>query len=1274
MNLLQALALTSLAAIAATASCTMDRAPGGLRRTPAGPGATVRFDLSHRPLPDIPLPNDTATWPDPTSRTGLRINASLVAPTNIEAQARARFSELEGWGTFAPISVSFDIPREGPYAKDYEGYEGAALDLENVIQRHQGDDYEFNDDAVYLVNLTTGVPLVIDVGAGNFDYTLKRLDKYWPNDTRVTERNLLFETIDESRRGEITPAQFLPEHDTDFDGVLDRANLDQQDACPGPDPVCDSVGHDLYESPDCLVLRRARDRCVADHLMYWYERETDTLILRPLLPMDEMTRYAVVITDRTVDGAGNAVKSPFDFIYHASMEGGARRVMEILNDTNVRNYYGDLHGTGLDHVAFTWTFTTQPTVDDMKRLRDGLYGRGPFARWEQEFPAQFELQRAVGLTPGLTEGNTDVAGWETSTEGVDANCPAQVNSPNNLYIIKYDELRSKMRQLVVEGFGVNDGPAVEALLRSFEHVDSMVIGTFRSPFLLEGGAKSTDPNAAFHVNYQTGEGEVTEDIVPFWLIIPKETAQFKKPFNVNIYGHGYTGFFAEQLLYAGNMAEHGLATIGINAMGHGVVFDTGTASLAKTLFGSGCVGPFYDALTTVRARDLNRDGIGDSGGDFWSSYLFHTRDGVRQSVLDHIQLVRILRSFGSGGRMMCRTEQKLINGMPDMPDPTTGWDKPATQECDFNGDGKPELAGDFDGDGVVEVGGVSATYGTWGESLGGILSAIHGAVDAHVTAAVPGSGGGGLTDIGVRSFQGGVIEAVLLRMWGPLLVSVPASERPVCGATSKEDDHCTVCAAEEVTVRWVVPDLNGTGEVEIACLSPGQIADTTVLVQNLSNGELRCASVDDELRFRIGLPSSIGDEVDVSFLAGKHQVESYGSCRPLLAPGATSILPQLSITTWGKGRFGDGATNAVETDTCTSPSCTSFQGIFYGEGTALTAPAEGFGQIRQTPALRRFLQLAQAALEPGDPISFAPFYSIKPMTDPYDAVIAPHALLTLNTIGDMNVPLNAGIAFARASGALPFITAEQASRYPEYANYAAPEALRQALGRTPNQDLIDNHVIEGISALGRHPASAECAASQNAKGPQGTYLTQDGEVKLCYPTGCTEQTETSENRVCLYDMHCELTTGTCVPNALGQRKCDEALWDPDDLDEGAAKIFEQSSPIPLRLARHTQPATPGSLDDVWAPRVLGVPFGNDGSWKPDGRPLTALLDAYIVPEGEHTFVNGEPCQSFDKGTYLTNLVAQFFMTNGRDLYYLSHPTTHHCLGSIDVEQCGYLNP
>ena len=1217
-------------------ACVMDRAPDGLGRTAPGPGTTVRYDLANKPLPAIPLPNDSATWPDPTSRTGLRINASLVAPTNIEKQARARFSQMEGWGTFAPIAVSFDPNLAEPFT-------GPALDLANIRARHQGDDYDFADDAIYLLNLETGLPLPLDLGAGNFSYVLKKLDKYWANDTRDSERNLLFETIDETDSGAIT--EYGPEHDSDFDGVLDRPNFENLGACAPPDPICDepSSGGE-YNSAECQQKRRTRDQCVADNLMVWYERETNTLLVRPLLPMDEMTRYAVVITDRMLDGNGKAVKSPFEFVYHAAQRKAAEQVAAAIDTTSLSTYFGDIAGTGLQHVAFLWSFTTQPTVDDMKRLRDGLFGQGPFARWAANYPAELELQRATGLTNGLAEGASDEPGWQTSKLGKDAGCPEKAD---NLYIVDYEGVREKLEDLLVQGFELDAGPAAHLLLRRFDAISHMLIATYKVPFLLEGGPKSIDPNAAFDINYVTGEAVETQDTVQVWMIVPKETAKFKQPFDVNIYGHGYTGNFVEMILYAGNMAEHGLATVGINAMGHGLVFDEeATKTAAKSALGGACYKPFYDALTLTRTRDLNRDGIQDSGGDFWSSYLFHTRDGVRQSILDHLQLVRIMRAFGNGGVMRCRNDA----------------DKTPLSVCDINSDGTTDVAGDFDGDGTADLGGPDAKYGTWGESLGGILSAIHGAIDAYVTSAVPGSGGGGLTDIGVRSFQGGVIEAVLLRMWGPLLVTVPASSRKKCTPTSRDKDRCTICAEDQMSLRWVLPDVNGTGEVEADCLESHDIADTTVLVRNLANGEVRCASVDDQQRFRVGLPSSTNDQVIVSFWEGKHKVNSYDGCE--LIEGTELML---SVDKWGAGRFLEGAVNGIETAECKYETCAGFHGVFFGQGTPLRSPGEGFGLIRQTPGLRRFISLAQAALEPGDPISFAPYYALKPMTDPFGKIIDPHALLTLNTIGDMNVPLNSGIAAARASGALPFFRPDQASLYPDYLDFVTPQDLYDALGgRTPNQELIDRHVIEGITKLARHPAAAECATSYNAAPANATWLNSDGDSLSCYPTGCTQDTESSsETRVCFDGTSCDYDNQTCVPRQLGQERCDEALWDTDDLDEGRQLYFEQASTMPQRLARLTGSARDLGLEEVWAPRLKGLPYSADASgYKPQPAPggrLTALLNAYIVVEGEHTFVNGEPCQAWDHGTYLTNLVARFFQSDGTDIYYLSHPTGHHCL-------------
>src|SRR5687767_9686881 len=102
------LALIGIVLTIGASACDVDRAPEGARRTPDGDGPRVVFDVTRRPLPEIPQPNDVATFADPTSRTGRRINVSLVAPTHLEERARADFTSLEGWGTFAPFTVAFE--------------------------------------------------------------------------------------------------------------------------------------------------------------------------------------------------------------------------------------------------------------------------------------------------------------------------------------------------------------------------------------------------------------------------------------------------------------------------------------------------------------------------------------------------------------------------------------------------------------------------------------------------------------------------------------------------------------------------------------------------------------------------------------------------------------------------------------------------------------------------------------------------------------------------------------------------------------------------------------------------------------------------------------------------------------------------------------------------------------------------------------------------------------------------------------------------------------
>src|SRR5205085_2798675 len=113
-------------------------------------GPRVAWDLGALPFPELPIPNDVASYPDPTSPTGIRINASMIAPTMYEQRLRAQFDHMDGWGTFMPITVRVDQD----------------LDVVDLAQRH-ADEFDFTNDAIYLVNLETGIPVPIDIGNGN---------------------------------------------------------------------------------------------------------------------------------------------------------------------------------------------------------------------------------------------------------------------------------------------------------------------------------------------------------------------------------------------------------------------------------------------------------------------------------------------------------------------------------------------------------------------------------------------------------------------------------------------------------------------------------------------------------------------------------------------------------------------------------------------------------------------------------------------------------------------------------------------------------------------------------------------------------------------------------------------------------------------------------------------------------------------------------------------------------------------------------------------------
>jgi hypothetical protein len=1132
------------------AACSIDTVPSPLRATPPGSGPTVVFDLLATPLPDIPTPNDIATYPDPTSRTGRRLNASLIAPTRLEQAAREQFDEMEGWGTFAPMTVRFTPEANTPAGQ-------AALDLVDLQTRMIGDGFDPSNDPVYLVNLTTGVPVLLDAGGGDFPVTVLDPTLYFPNDPRLSAQNLMYETANEAV-GPCADGIYRPRCDTDFDGVLDRPNT------LGPGAI-DGV----------------------DNLMTWYERQTDTLILQPMLPLQEKTEYAVVLTDRLRAPDGQPVRSPFAGINHPSQTASVARLQGVLGDPTRTNYFGDIAGTGFAHVAFAWTFTTQPVQEDLTLLRNGLYGQGPFASLSSQFPtSSIQAFNEVGTT---VDPSDEPQGWRMS-----AQCANALKTP---YIVHWADIKSAIEPAIPFLFPLSTDQ-LDAFIQGFDdYVDYLVIGTYDSPYLM-GDPASPDPDLHFHVNFQTGQGDIRHTPIPWVAVIPKENGEHKQPFPVAYWRHGTTLFDLEIAVHAGIYARQGIAMVSMDIPGHGLVLSQGDQILLGALLKGVCFGPAATAMTTGRAIDLNGDGTPDSGGLIWSSHLLHTRDGMRQAVLDGFQLNRIFKSWGTAK---------------------------SGQDYNGNGDKNDDLAGDFNGDGKVDFGGPNPNYSSSGGSLGGLVAEIHGALDPTFNAGTaPVSGGGGFIHVAVRSKL--TPDPVMEEVIGPLIVAVPASSRPptMAGAV-------TQCTGKQLSVRWVVGDLLDSAEVEIACLDPDELSSNmTVVVQNYSSLDVHCARTLPGGAFRVPVPSTIGDRIHIGIYAGADVIDSYATCN---VQGSPALVR--TIDTWEQAAnvFTE---EADPSDTCAAAggsgdACQQYWTNFYPVGSQLVAPQEGLGYFRQSPDFRKLMNLAQAALDPADPVNFAKLYLLAPPPDWNGNPTGPRPILDVHTVGDYLVPTATGMTFSRAAGLLPFLPPSAADTLPEYADYATPAALYQAWGgRSPDRVMIDDHETEGLSRLERTPLPAGCGVN---------YVSP--------------------------------TTASCdMPPPDDATTCAQTLFDGDYLGESMQGIGQAHLLPPMRLARLADKRASGSaqLDAVWAPRIQGAPFSADGSWMA-GPPVAGMINAYLEPLGDHDWGFGDVCQAWDGVSYMDELLAHYFATHGQDVYYLTHATTHECLAT---QSCAFL--
>jgi hypothetical protein len=830
-----------------------------------------------------------------------------------------------------------------PITVSFEG----DINLQELRRRHPIDPSDFTDDSVYVIDLSTGVPVPLDMGNGHYPLSRRNPREPLPLDPRSSGNNLLISTVDEDRNGD---GILQYEEDGNFDGVMQRA------------------------SP---LLANGQ---LAGH----WDAEGRTLILRPLIPLRERTRYAVVLTSRLTAASG-PVRSPFATIAHPNQLEALRPLQgHLSNPTLQQRFYGDLRwaGEGGARVAFAWMFTTQTTVTDMIDVYKGLHNEGRLRALSTVLP-NFRLSRAA-TNPG-------------------SGCPTS-STP---YVVTRAQLQSIARDLVPAlGF---DGPQAQALINSFDWIEYAAVATYDSPWLFRE-QQPGDPETIQWDLSEVERGNVRTDKVQLWLFVPRTTATARPPFPVAIHPHGYSVGNYESIAYAGYFARQGLASLTVNAPSHGFSLSSGQLTAARALFTGLCLGPFANAALAGRARDVNGDGKLDSGGDFLTAQIFRTRDMVRQTVLDYMQLIRAMR------------------------DPS--WSQPG--QDDHNGDGRNDAPGDFNGDGVVDIGGTRpdgtpTPLALWGPSLGGITSSVLGAIEPSFTAVAPVSGGGILMDISSRSMIGAVQGAVLMPTLGPVIAGVRSTDRAPRGNRTQ-----TSCPPNAMSLRFLVQDGTDVGELEFACRQD-ILPNDDVMVFNQTTLQRRCARVDPDGRLYLPFPTDRGDPLVLTVFRGRAFVD-YERCD--IRTGAVQRTEITSFQVF-EGDCDISCGHVPPNATESSPARRN--AVFRTNPPAnLASPVAGLGLRRQSAALRRFLALAQAGLDPADPVNFAPLYNIRP----WDGRTRPIFFST--TAGDDIVPVSTGVTFARAAGLVPFLSRTTETELDQYV--MPPERLGRSIdGASPGR-------------------------------------------------------------------------------------------------------------------------------------------------------------------------------------------------------------------------------
>lgn len=417
-----------------------------------------------------------------------------------------------------------------------------------------------------------------------------------------------------------------------------------------------------------------------------WDPDTNTLHVESDELLEQHTRYAVVVTNGIRDSHGHRIQAPSFKAFRRSL----KRITDLQDYAQALDEAEEgvkKSKKGHQKIVALSVFTTQSTTAVLEKIRDDIKADTPA-------PADFLLG------PGGTRtvfALSNVSGMALSLQTGTA--PTFTSVPLDLQLAA---LRAIPGAVGTIAYGKYISPNYEA---SGQFIPA--VGTL------------------------TGEPAVQgQNDIYFTLVLPAGTPP-SNGWPVAIFGHSAnTSKDSRLFLVAADLAQHGIATIGINAVGHG---DGPLSTLQVTQK----VGGTITFSSGGRGIDQNGDGtigtnegirvflpVGNSTASPQTFVGINNRDGLRQTVVDLMQLVR-----------------------------------------------EVEVGMDVDGDTAPDLDPTRIYY--FGQSLGGIYGTIFLAVEPHVQVGVPNVPGGADIEVTRLSTVFRSSVAVALHVSIPALDNLP---------------------------------------------------------------------------------------------------------------------------------------------------------------------------------------------------------------------------------------------------------------------------------------------------------------------------------------------------------------------------------------------------------------------------------------------------------------------------------------------------------------------